>query len=666
MNLNVKRKVGEINLKPSEFLLPVFEAIVNSIHAIEESDNKKGLIKVTITRDKSQTSLPFDGEEEYNPIKSFIIDDNGVGFNVENFKAFNDAYTEHKIEKGGKGVGRFTILRAFKKVNVASTYKENGDISERSFDFDVANEVSEIIKPKKSESKSTGSKITIENYLTEFRQKSAVSRDYIAEKIVEHCLIYFISDSMPDLILKEEDDEKGILLTDIFKNFIAIDSKPETIKEKEETFNLYFIHRYKNKGSHKISFCGHNREVENVQVRNIIPNLSSHLSDDKGNYFLSVYVIGDYLNNNVIEARNAFKFPKKSSEKDVFQKFSLEELVDLVRVQIEKKYLDDITKIEEGKNEMIKKFILDDGGIEYRHLLGNPEYFKTISPNVSVETLDSELHRVNYHLEKEHKVRVNSVLNTKKIDDHEEFEKELKQIINEEHKFSQSKLANYVIRRKVIIKIFNKFLGFGTDEKYKLEQDLHNIIFPMGEDSDSIPYANHNLWLLDEKLTFHTYVASDKKIKSMPVVTSDSKKEPDLAIFNMRYAFSIDDKFQSVVIVEFKKPGRILTGDDRNVDNQIKKYYEDLSKSSAKDYKGRLINLKKETPKFGYVICEINNDLDEYLTGLGGFRKTSSGSLYKYLDNINLYIEVSTYQSMLDNVETRHKAFFNQLGVDYL
>jgi hypothetical protein len=134
----------------------------------------------------------------------------------------------------------------------------------------------------------------------------------------------------------------------------------------------------------------------------------------------------------------------------------------------------------------------------------------------------------------------------------------------------------------------------------------------------------------------------------------------------MRYAFSIDDKFQSVVIVEFKKPGRILTGDDRNVDNQIKKYYEDLSKSSAKDYKGRLINLKKETPKFGYVICEINNDLDEYLTGLGGFRKTSSGSLYKYLDNINLYIEVSTYQSMLDNVETRHKAFFNQLGVDYL
>jgi len=33
----------------------------------------------------------------------------------------------------------------------------------------------------------------------------------------------------------------------------------------------------------------------------------------------------------------------------------------------------------------------------------------------------------------------------------------------------------------------------------------------MGADSQSTTYNNHNLWLLDERLSLHTYAASDKK-----------------------------------------------------------------------------------------------------------------------------------------------------------
>ncbi len=46
MKINVKRKVSEINLKTSEFLLPLYEVIVNSIQAIEESNIPNGRIKI--------------------------------------------------------------------------------------------------------------------------------------------------------------------------------------------------------------------------------------------------------------------------------------------------------------------------------------------------------------------------------------------------------------------------------------------------------------------------------------------------------------------------------------------------------------------------------------------------------------------------------------------
>jgi hypothetical protein len=100
MKINVKRKVSEINLKTSEFLLPLYEVIVNSIQAIEESNIPNGRIKIQINRDKSQKAFEYEGiENGIFPISSFIVDDNGIGFNDINFKSFDDAYSEKKARK---------------------------------------------------------------------------------------------------------------------------------------------------------------------------------------------------------------------------------------------------------------------------------------------------------------------------------------------------------------------------------------------------------------------------------------------------------------------------------------------------------------------------------------------------------------------------------------
>ena len=53
---------------------------------------------------------------------------------------------------------------------------------------------------------------------------------------------------------------------------------------------------------------------------------------------------------------------------------------------------------------------------------------------------------------------------------------------------------------------------------------------PMIKTSDEISMDDANLWLVDERLAFHHFMASDKSLKSMPTTESESGKEPDLAL----------------------------------------------------------------------------------------------------------------------------------------
>jgi hypothetical protein len=327
------------------------------------------------------------------------------------------------------------------------------------------------------------------------------------------------------------------------------------------------------------------------------------------------------------------------------------------------KILNPIEEIEKKKVNDIQTYIMSSEGFKFRHLLNNLDNFKNISPNLSNEDLDAELHKIDYKLQQNLKKDVKKLLDLKTINDFEEYTILLQDTIKKEHEFTISKLADYVIQRNVIIKFFASLLERdNNNSEYKYEKDLHNIIFPMGGDSDSVSYEQHNLWLLDEKLTFHTYVASDKKIKSMSTLESKSLKELDLAIFDMNWAFSSGEPFHSIIVFEFKRPGKFMNRKD--VDTMLINYFEDLMKSKAKNYRGKLINLENTTPKFGYIICEIDKDLGQNLLNFEGYRRTSAQTYYKYLEQINLYIEVMTYQTMLKNVEMRHKTFFKQLGID--
>jgi hypothetical protein len=79
-----------------------------------------------------------------------VVADNGIGFDSRRYDAFCTTDTDHKISRGGKGIGRLLWLDAFEAVSVDSIFREDEDrLRRRRFSFVLAQSdqiVSEIVE----------------------------------------------------------------------------------------------------------------------------------------------------------------------------------------------------------------------------------------------------------------------------------------------------------------------------------------------------------------------------------------------------------------------------------------------------------------------------------------------------------------------------------------
>jgi hypothetical protein len=111
----------------AEALQPVFEAVSNSLHAVEDAFRAeyqaRGKITVTITKPRTPAEIEI------------IVSDNGVGLDPPRFDAFCKTDTDFKMARGGKGVGRLLWLDAFQSIRVASIYRDAGQTFRRGFTF---------------------------------------------------------------------------------------------------------------------------------------------------------------------------------------------------------------------------------------------------------------------------------------------------------------------------------------------------------------------------------------------------------------------------------------------------------------------------------------------------------------------------------------------------
>src|SRR6266702_7007685 len=164
--------------KVAEALQPLFEAVSNATHAVEDAFKEawmeKGRIEVTIKNLRNHARFEA------------IVADNCVGLTDLRFKAFCTTDTPFKIDRGGKGVGRLLWLDAFESTLVSSIYTESGAVFRRSFRFVLAEKdqiVNEQIEELPSTKREHGTIVTFKGIRGTAYQKHFPSQ---AASVVRH------------------------------------------------------------------------------------------------------------------------------------------------------------------------------------------------------------------------------------------------------------------------------------------------------------------------------------------------------------------------------------------------------------------------------------------------------------------------------------------------
>ncbi len=273
---------------------------------------------------------------------------------------------------------------------------------------------------------------------------------------------------------------------------------------------------------------------------------------------------------------------------------------------------------------------------------------------------------IDYELKRENLENfTEDIIQASKSENYNEKIKETIKNYNEKiNDFSKSNLAEYITSRKAILDIFEDVYYKDPDDKSALEDVIHKFIFPMRKTSDEVDYTKHNLWIIDERLSYHYYLSSDLKLKSNPNTLSSSNDRPDLLIYDDAIATTeIDgDRYSSITLVEFKRPNR---DDYSRVENpivQVMDYVETLRENKILDRRNRPIEVDKGTKFYAYIIADIKNTKLEKVCREMQCTMTSDKHMATlYHKELNLYIEIISFKKLIEDSKKRNQILFDKL-----
>lgn len=672
---NIANKVRNTRLPRTKPLMPLFETISNSIHAIGEAKTKgqldgRGKIRVELIRNGAPDILSRQDDIDKYPIHSIIIHDDGIGLNEENLQYFVESDTDHKLSIGGKGVGRFICLKAYREINVISNYiNKEGALQGITFLFKNTkngfHDYNEFIDKKAEQ----GTTITLSTLKPDYQKHSPTNISEIAYEIVQHFQLYFIQEQVPEIVV-ENQNGTFISLDSVFSKDFKSEVKEMNFKVLEYDLKLILTRSYESK-SHKIHYCAHNRSVHSESLYTKIIDLGKNpIYEDDKKYYYHALVVGEVLDNSVGIERIGFDFPNDDQE-ELFDEITLSKVRKQTIDSVEEVLKDYLSKVREQKIKNYKPLIHDQLP-QYRNTLTKRiDQVRKLPPNLTKSKLDLELYKIDQDWRLEVKQKGQTLLSPKKdVTNLEEYKKEYDEFIEDFNEIGKSDLARYVVHRKSIIELLENFLNLNDDSKFEDEDIIHSIFFPIRSTSEEVPYEKQNLWLIDERLTFHSFLASDKKFDKIKDLEVDSGDRSDLIIYNDALVFSEKEKtpFSSFTIVEFKKPQRDDYSDydpKKNPIEQSEKYIEKILDGKVKDRNGRKIRVDKNIPFYVYIICDITSTLEKILERRE-YDKTPDGQGYFKMKTkyYNAYFEILPFEKVLDDAKKRNKILFQKLGID--
>ncbi|WP_245288593.1 hypothetical protein [Bartonella henselae] len=124
-------------------------------------------------------------------------------------------------------------------------------------------------------------------------------------------------------------------------------------------------------------------------------------------------------------------------------------------------------------------------------------------------------------------------------------------------------------------------------------------------------------------------------------------------------------KLASLFIIEIKRPMRddAQSGTEKDPIKQVFDYLEKIRKGKVQTYDGRPINDSLNIPGYCYIICDLTDSIRECCKH-SNLRITGDNMGYfGYNENYKAYIEVISFDKLVDNAKKRHRLFFDKMNL---
>ncbi|MHC5231263.1 ATP-binding protein [Brucella sp. LJL56] len=649
--------------KPSlaaEALQPVFEAVSNSLHAVEDAFGdqyqQQGKITVTIANPRSPDDIEI------------TVDDNGVGLEPARFEAFCTTDTDYKISRGGKGVGRLLWLDAFDSIRVASIYRDQGTLFRRSFTFrlEAQDQITEEQNEPATGATSTGTAITFKRLRgTAYRDKFPSQTATIVKHFGSHFFADFIMGRSPSVIV--DIDTNATIFPQEIQNLRVEDRGVATIESHEfGTLSLASFVCDKAAsanfdGLHQMHLVANGRTVTTRKIDGLV-GIGRFGSDGTNVYHGCV--TGDFLDERVNQERTQFNFDESIIEAIV------RECSDHVRTNA---IHEEITQFDNQRLGTMQEFMQEYPSFAFEEA---PELLARTPKNaVKPEQFAQALIPIRIRRDKERNDTIQKIVSQLGGNDDvpENFAEAVRKATDDIRAEEQRQLTEYVLRRKTVLdvmEVLTRRIRERADgsQDFHLEETLHQFICPMklrGDDPSKLERSDHDLWIIDERLTFTKYFASDVPFTQI-VDGETSTKRPDLLIYNRLYGLGAEgeDPLRRVMLVEFKHPGRKDYDERYSPMSQISEYITKLKNGEIIDFRGGRVRVADDCIFYCYVIADIVGKLEIHTNG---WRTTSNGRgrIQELSGKFRGIIEIIEWVDLLDDARLRNHAFVSAAGLRY-
>ena len=638
-------------------LQPLFEAVSNAIHSTQDKFGadvaRKGRVSVSVDTDRQKAGVRV------------VVRDNGMGLDEDNWRAFTTMDTAHKIDRGGKGVGRLLWLDCFERIEVASVFRENGAFKRRSFGFALSND-SQIdglkTAPADGETDSWFEASFEGLAAGGYRDKFPGRGFYVFQHMISHFLPVFIGNGCPVIEVRVDKDRRRF--PDRIDDVIH---RKETISglsgSDYGTFDLTLMECSKVAGTsldgkHHIHFVAHERAVVSRKIDN---KLGLGFFGDGADRVLQAVLSGEFLDSSVNRERTAFQF------KDA----DIEKLVGGICIDRIKDFLEGpLAAVRRRQEKTIETITETYPSVRF----GDMDELRRKIPSgeLSDDAIYGHLSRERYRRDKKQAGRIRSVFQDLKESafDLDNFHSKIEEAREAIEDTERRSLTEYVVRRKVVLDfmdlLLEKVRDDTRDSSYAPESALHSFICPMrtttiGDGGRSFEASSHDLWIVDERLTFARYFSSDVPLSKLSGDIADGAR-PDVLVFDRVHGLRASAESSKVLLVEFKRPGRRSYADNEDPSQQVLRYVRALQAGGLRDVRGRPIVLDGNTFFHCFIVADIIGKMADW-TDLWGRTPDGRGRIITPGGGFQGVVEVMGWDSLMGDARQRNLAFFDKAGI---